>query len=67
MIIVQDERRFAAYFRTNRRTQWRHSTYAGRWETVDRAVAEVKDRLAGQRGEYLIEDGRTDEKHTGML
>jgi len=65
MIIVQNERRFAVYYRTNRRTQWRYATYAGRWESLERAIAEAKDRLAKQVGEYRIEDASTDNIHTG--
>lgn len=67
MIIVKDDLEYSAYFRTNRRTQWRYATYAGRWESLDAAIAEVKDRLDGRHGEYYIEERGTDTAHTGKL
>lgn len=55
-IQFSDEGRiYSANARTNRRTKWRYSDYCGRWETVERAIAEVKDRYS-EKTEYLIED-----------
>ena len=50
-----EERRYAVYARTNRRTKWQYATYCGRWETIERAIKEVKARYS-EEVEYRIED-----------
>lgn len=62
MIVGHTDRIYIAYYRTNRRVRWDYAEYAGRWETLERAIEEVRERLNGQRGEYRIVNVFTSEK-----
>lgn len=66
-MIISDNRSKATYARTNRRTKWQYSEWCGRWETVEEAIASVKEHFPGQRVEYRIEDRATDEIVTGFI
>jgi len=50
-----EERWHITHYRTNRKTKWAYAMYAGRWESKERAIAEVAERLKGEHGEYLID------------
>lgn len=67
MIIVQTDRTFSAYYRTNRRVRWNYSEYAGCWETLERAIEEIESTVDGQRAEYMIENMITGETHKGFI
>ena len=55
-----ENRVWALYCRVNRRIRWEYATYCGRWETVERALAEVKDRY-DDPVEYRIENKTTND------
>ncbi len=55
MIIINDNRPYAIYYRTNRHARWRYSVYAGRYETPEEAVKQLIERLNGMRAEYEVQ------------
>jgi hypothetical protein len=67
MIVIENAPRYAAYCRTNRRVKWKYATYAGCFETIESAVASIKDRLPGQPVQYLVEDTETGEETIGVI
>ncbi len=66
-MMIETNRTFKAYARTNRKVRWQYSEYCGRWESKERAIAEVMERYEGERAEYRIENMETDEVETGFL
>lgn len=58
MIVIETNRVFAVYVRTNRRVRWQFAEYCGRWESLERAISEAKARTHGTF-EYRIEDMST--------
>lgn len=67
MIVITDNRSKCTYARTNRRVRWKYAEWCGRWETVDEAIARVKEIFPGQKVEYKIEDRATDDVITGFI
>ena len=55
MTIIETDRVYSIYARTNRKVQWRYAEYCGRWESVERAIEEVKSRYS-EKVEYRIEE-----------
>lgn len=66
MIIIQTDRIYSIYARTNRKVQWRYAEYCGRWESIDRAIEEVKSRYT-EKVEYRIEDFDGEVIKTGFI
>ena len=66
-MIELNDRPFSVHYRTNKRTQWRYATYAGRWPSEERAIEEVRIRLNGEHGQYLIKDMSTGKETVGEL
>ena len=60
MIVVETDRIYAIYVRTNSHCQWKYSTYGGRWETPERALEIAKSHM-NEPFEYLIENIETGE------
>jgi len=64
---LKGDRPFSIHYRTNKHVQWKYATYAGRWETEARAIEEVRNRLDGSHGQYLIENMATGKEAVGTL
>lgn len=62
MIILEDDRNYVSYYRTNRRCKWKYAEYAGRWETIEKAIQKIKDKVGDTPVEYRIEDMFDDDK-----
>ena len=67
MIIINDNKIYVLYVRTNRRVKWRYSEYGGRYESVEKALQSAKEHFNGQWFEYQIENMETDEIITGQM
>lgn len=65
MIIVQDERRYALYCRTNRHVKWQFAQYAGRFCTIEEGIENIKQHLPGQSFQYLAQDTETGKETIG--
>lgn len=66
MTIIQTDRIYSIYARTNRKVQWRYSEYCGRWESINRAIEEVKARYT-EKVEYRIEGFGGEVIKTGFI
>lgn len=63
MIVVETDRVYAIYTRTNRRVRWQYADYQGRQETPEKAVEVATERIT-EPFEYWIEDITTGEMVT---
>jgi hypothetical protein len=54
MIIIETDRIYCIYVRTNRRTKWQYAEYGGRWETVEKAIEKMIERMGDASYEYRI-------------
>jgi hypothetical protein len=55
MIIIETDRIYSVYARTNRRVKWQYAEYGGRYETVEKAINVAKEHYGSQRAEYIIQ------------
>ena len=67
MIIVETNRIYALYVRTNRRVKWQYAEYGGRYETEEQAIDAAKKHFGDTPFEYSIENIDTDEITTGFV
>ena len=67
MIIVETNRIYALYVRTNRRVKWQYAEYGGRYETIEQAIDADKKHFRETPFEYSIENIDTDEITTGFV
>ena len=67
MIIIETDKIYCLYVRTNRRVKWRYAEYGGRYETVEKAIDAVKERFKNERVEYLIESLDDDSSVQGFI
>lgn len=67
MIVIENAPRYAVYCRTNRRVKWQYSTYAGGFETIEKAVESIREHLPNQTVQYLAEDTETGEEIIGVI
>lgn len=56
MIVINDDKRYCLYYRTNKRVRWRYAEYGGRYLTVEDAIASARNHANGKRAQILIED-----------
>lgn len=61
MIIVETDRIYCIYVRTNRRTKWQYAEYGGRYETVEKAIEKMIEHMGDTPYEYRIENMNDDE------
>lgn len=54
MIIVETDRIYCVYVRTNRRIKWQYAEYGGRYETIDKAFEKMKEHMGAISYEYRI-------------
>lgn len=54
MIIVETDRIYCIYTRTNRHIRWKYAQYGGRYESPEKCIEEAKKHCASGT-EYLIE------------
>lgn len=66
MIIIETNRIYSIYTRTNKRIQWRYADYQGRWETPEKAIEIATQRVNGDF-EYIIEDMEGNLIKTGYI
>lgn len=72
MIYITDNRPFSITFRTNKRVKWQYATYAGRYETAEEAIQQLKEGLL-KRGipletvQYLLVNLDDDSETIAML
>ena len=55
MIVIETNRIYAVYVRTNHHVQWRYAKYCGRWETVEKAIEVARERTAAPF-QYIVEE-----------
>ena len=67
MIVIEDNRIYAMYVRTNRRIKWTFAEYGGRYETIEQAINSAKKHFGNTPFEYSIENMETDEITTGFI
>lgn len=62
MIVVETDRIYVIYVRTNSRVKWKYSTYGGRYKTIEEAVKAAKEHFPDTSFQYLIENLDTGEE-----
>lgn len=67
MIRIETNRIYAIYVRTNRRVKWPYTTYGGRYETPEQAIAAAKEHMGDTPFEYRIESLETGNVTTGFV
>ena len=55
MIIIETDRIYCVYVRTNRRTKWQYAEYGGRYETIEKAIEVAKNHMGATPFEYQIQ------------
>ena len=66
MIILETDRIYCIYVRTNRHIRWKYAQYGGRYETPEKCIEEAKKHCTTGT-EYLIETLDGEKIATGFL
>lgn len=61
MIVIETDRIYAIYCRTNRRVKWQYAEYGGRYRTPEEAIEAAKMHYGDRAFEYMIENPFSDE------
>ena len=67
MIIVETDRIYVLYTRTNRRVRWCYAECGGRYRSIEEAIESAKKHYGDTPFEYSIENMATDEETTGFV
>lgn len=67
MIVVETDKIYCIYVRTNRRVRWKYAEYGGRYETQEKAIEKAKEHYGDIPFEYLITNLENDEEITGFV
>ena len=67
MIIVETDKVWVLYVRTNRCVRWQYAEYNGRYRTAEEAIKAAKKHYRDTPFEYRIKNRATNETITGFV
>lgn len=67
MIVIETDKIYKLYARTNRRVKWKYAEYGGCYRTVEEAIESAKKHYGSKPFEYQIINLDDDSTITGFV